>query len=133
MSLAADPGALVGGALGWLVGVGLLAIPGLEPVIAAGPIMAILAGVGVGGTVGSIVGSLIGLGMPEYEASTLRRPHQRGRHSSFGPLRQFGMGEARRGAVEEQWAPTMSHQPGEASADFLVADKPSPRSTTQAH
>src|SRR5580693_8595212 len=61
-------GAVLGGALGWLAGVGLLAIPGLGPFIAAGPIVAILAGVGVGGTVGSIVGALVGLGMPEYEA-----------------------------------------------------------------
>src|SRR5271156_3150999 len=48
-------GALIGGALGWLAGIGLLAIPGIGPFIAAGPIMAMLAGVGVGGTVGTIV------------------------------------------------------------------------------
>ena len=48
----AGTGAVVGGTLGWLAGIGALAIPGLGPFIAAGPIMAALAGVGVGGAVG---------------------------------------------------------------------------------
>src|SRR3984957_13024956 len=61
-------GAVVGGALGWLAGIGALAIPGIGPFIAAGPIMAALAGVGVGGAVGGIAGALIGMGIPEYEA-----------------------------------------------------------------
>src|ERR1700739_4426769 len=56
----AGSGAVLGGALGWVAGVGMLAIPGLGPFIAAGPIMGLLAGVGVGGTVGSIVGALLG-------------------------------------------------------------------------
>jgi hypothetical protein len=54
--------------MGWLVGIGALAIPGLGPFIAAGPIMAALAGAGVGGTVGGIAGALVGMGIPEYEA-----------------------------------------------------------------
>ena len=61
-------GGVIGGALGWLLGIGALAIPGLGPFIAAGPIVAALAGVGVGGAVGGIAGALIGLGIPEYEA-----------------------------------------------------------------
>jgi hypothetical protein len=61
-------GGLVGGALGVLAGIGALAIPGLGPFIAAGPIMAGLAGLGVGGAVGGIVGALVGMGIPEYEA-----------------------------------------------------------------
>lgn len=64
----AGTGAVVGGALGWLVGIGALAIPGLGPFIAAGPIMAALAGVGVGGAIGGLTGALIGMGIPEYEA-----------------------------------------------------------------
>jgi hypothetical protein len=59
---------VIGGALGWLVGIGALAVPGLGPFIAAGPIMAALAGVGVGGAVGGFTGALVGLGIPEYEA-----------------------------------------------------------------
>ena len=58
----------VGAALGWLAGIGALAIPGLGPFIAAGPIMAGLAGLGVGGAVGGFVGALVGMGIPEYEA-----------------------------------------------------------------
>jgi len=64
----AGTGALLGGGLGWLVGIGALAIPGVGPFIAAGPIMAALAGAGVGGAVGGLTGALIGMGIPEYEA-----------------------------------------------------------------
>src|SRR5438477_1155618 len=64
----ATSGAVIGGSLGWLVGIGALAIPGLGPLIAAGPIVAALTGVGVGGAVGGITGALIGMGIPEYEA-----------------------------------------------------------------
>jgi hypothetical protein len=64
----AGTGAVVGGALGWLAGIGALAIPGLGPFIAAGPIMAALSGAAVGGTVGGLTGALVGLGMPEFEA-----------------------------------------------------------------
>src|SRR6202162_4285841 len=61
-------GAVLGGALGLLAGIGALAIPGVGPLIAAGPIMAALAGVGVGGAVGGFTGALIGMGIPEFEA-----------------------------------------------------------------
>jgi hypothetical protein len=61
-------GGTLGGALGLLAGIGALAIPGVGPFIAAGPIMGALAGVGVGGAVGGLVGALVGMGIPEYEA-----------------------------------------------------------------
>jgi heat induced stress protein YflT len=61
-------GGVVGGTLGLLAGIGALAIPGLGPFIAAGPIMGALAGAGAGGAVGGIVGALVGMGIPEYEA-----------------------------------------------------------------
>src|SRR6201991_3494165 len=61
-------GGAVGGTLGLLAGIGALAIPGVGPLIAAGPIMGALAGLGVGGAVGGMVGALVGLGIPEYEA-----------------------------------------------------------------
>jgi hypothetical protein len=61
-------GIVIGGALGWLAGIGALAIPGAGPFIAAGPIMSTLAGAGAGGIIGGIAGALIGMGVPEYEA-----------------------------------------------------------------
>jgi len=61
-------GGTIGGALGLLAGIGALAIPGVGPFIAAGPIMGALAGVGVGGAVGGLIGALVGMGLPEYEA-----------------------------------------------------------------
>jgi rhodanese-related sulfurtransferase len=61
-------GGAIGGTLGLLAGIGALAIPGLGPFIAAGPIMGALAGVGAGGAVGGLVGALVGMGIPEYEA-----------------------------------------------------------------
>jgi len=64
----ASTGAVIGGTLGLLAGIGALAIPGVGPLIAAGPIMAALAGFGIGGAVGGFTGALIGLGIPEYEA-----------------------------------------------------------------
>jgi hypothetical protein len=61
-------GGILGGTLGVLAGIGTLAIPGVGPFIAAGPIMAGLAGLGVGGAVGGLIGALVGMGIPEYEA-----------------------------------------------------------------
>ena len=59
---------MIGGTLGLLAGLGALAIPGLGPFIAAGPIMGALAGAGTGGVVGGLIGALVGMGIPEYEA-----------------------------------------------------------------
>jgi hypothetical protein len=78
-------GGIVGGALGVLAGMGALAIPGVGPLIAAGPIMAGLAGLGVGGAVGGLVGALVGMGIPEYEAKLYE-----GRVKNGGVPREFG-------------------------------------------
>ncbi len=64
----AGAGGVVGGALGLLAGIGALAIPGVGPLLAAGPILATLSGAAVGAAVGGLGGTLIGLGIPEYEA-----------------------------------------------------------------
>jgi hypothetical protein len=61
-------GGVMAGVLGWLAGIGSLAIPGVGPLIAAGPIMAALSGAAAGGAVGTLAGALVGLGIPEYEA-----------------------------------------------------------------
>jgi len=64
----AGAGGALGGTLGLLAGIGALAIPGLGPFIAAGPLLAALSGAAAGATVGGVAGALIGLGIPEVEA-----------------------------------------------------------------
>lgn len=64
----ASAGSAIGGTLGLLAGIGALAIPGLGPFIAAGPILAALSGAAAGAAVGGVTGSLIGMGIPEIEA-----------------------------------------------------------------
>ena len=64
----AGSGAAIGGVLGWLVGIGAIAIPGIGPLVAAGPVVAALAGAGAAGAAGGLVGGLVGAGIPEIEA-----------------------------------------------------------------
>jgi hypothetical protein len=67
-SAGAAAGAVAGGMIGWLVGAGTLVMPGLGVLLAAGPIVAALAGLGAGSAIGGIAGGVIGFGFPEYEA-----------------------------------------------------------------
>lgn len=119
-------GAVIGGALGWLAGIGALAIPGVGPFMAAGPLMGLLGGIGLGSTVGGITGALIGLGIPEYEAKRYE-------------------GRIRHGCIllsvhcdNPEWAVRARHiltttggedvaSTGEAKADFAMSDKPARR------
>lgn len=71
-------GGLLGGTLGLLAGIGALAIPGLGPFIAAGPLMATLSGAAAGAAVGGVAGALVGLGIPEIEAKSYEGKLQRG-------------------------------------------------------
>ena len=79
-------GALLGGAAGWLIGIGALAIPGIGPVVAAGPIAAALgtagataaAGAGVGVVAGGLLGALTGWGFSEAEAKAYQDGVERG-------------------------------------------------------
>jgi hypothetical protein len=122
----AGTGAVIGGTLGWLTGIGALAIPGLGPFIAAGPIMAALAGAGVGGAVGGVTGALIGMGIPEYEAKRYE-----GRVKKGGILLSVHSDNSewtkRAKAVLERTGAEDISSTGEASADFLKTDKPRPR------
>src|ERR1700674_4272080 len=61
----AGSGAVIGGALGWLAATGAISVPGLGALLVAGPIVAALAGIGVGGTLGGLAGALVGLEIPE--------------------------------------------------------------------
>src|SRR5213075_3046273 len=76
----AATGGATGGVIGLLAGIGALAIPGVGPFIAAGPIMAALSGAAVGATTGGLVGGLIGLGIPEVEA---KRYEQKLKNGNF--------------------------------------------------
>jgi hypothetical protein len=125
----AGTGAVVGGALGWLVGIGALAIPGVGPFIAAGPIVAALAGVGVGGAVGGLTGGLVGLGMPEYEAKRYE-----GRIVKGGILLSVHADDAewvkRAKAILEQSGAEDIASTGETKGDFQNADKPMVRGSS---
>jgi hypothetical protein len=122
----AASGAVVGGTLGWLAGIGSLAIPGLGPFIAAGPIMAALAGVGVGGAVGGMTGALIGLGMPEYEAKRYEGLIKDGAIllSVHSDNREWT--KKAKKILETTGAQDISST-GEAAADFAKSEKPMPR------
>ncbi|WP_217594011.1 general stress protein [Cohnella sp. GbtcB17] len=61
-------GAFLGGTAGLLATAGLLFIPGLGPLLAAGPIATVIAGAAVGGSTGTLIGGLVGLGIPDREA-----------------------------------------------------------------
>jgi hypothetical protein len=122
----AGTGAVLGGGLGWLAGIGALAIPGLGPFIAAGPIMAALAGAGVGGAVGGVAGALLGLGIPEYEAKRYE-----GRVKDGGILLSVHCDNSTwtkkaKEILERTGAEDVSST-AEASGDFATSDRPAAR------
>lgn len=119
----AGTGAVVGGTLGWLAGIGLLAIPGLGPFIAAGPIMALLAGAGVGGAIGGVTGALIGLGMPEYEAKRYEGLIKEGGILLSVHSDDSEWTKRAKQTLERTGARDISSA-GEASADYAKSDKP---------
>jgi len=125
----AGTGAVIGGTLGWLAGIGTLAIPGVGPLIAAGPIMAALAGAGVGGAVGGITGALIGLGIPEYEAKRYE-----GRINKGGILLSVHCDSSEWTKKAKEILKTSGAEDvsstGEASASYDATDKPHSRGVT---
>lgn len=126
----AGTGAIIGGVLGLLAGIGALAIPGLGPFIAAGPIMATLAGIGVGGTIGGLAGALIGLGLPEYEAKRYEgRVKQGGILMSVHCDNRDWVRKAEN-VLEAAGGEDISST-SEASADYAQTDKPRSRGVGQ--
>jgi len=124
----AGSGAVIGGALGWLAGIGLLAVPGLGPFIAAGPIMGLLSGIGVGGTIGGFTGALIGSGMPEYEAKRYEGRIRRGGILLSVHCDDSDLEKRAKRILENTGAQDVSSS-GEAKADFAASDQANPRST----
>jgi hypothetical protein len=121
-------GGVVGGTLGLLAGVGALAIPGLGPFIAAGPIMATLAGIGSGGVVGGLIGALVGMGIPEYEAKRYEgRIKEGGILVSVHCDNSEWVGKAK--DIMKQGGAEDISSAGEASADYAETDKPLRRGT----
>src|SRR5579862_5088582 len=115
-------GGAIGGTLGLLAGIGALAIPGVGPLIAAGPIMGALAGLGVGGAVGGLIGALVGMGIPEYEAKRYE-----GRIKEGGVLLSVHCDTSEeitraKDMLKQTGAQDISSS-GEASADHPAADK----------
>ncbi len=116
-------GAIMGGGLGWLLGIGALAIPGLGPFIAAGPIMAALAGMGAGATLGGVAGGLIGMGMPEYEAKRYEGQVKDGGILISVHCDDSEWSSRAKNILEATGARDVSSS-GEAAGDFNESDKP---------
>jgi hypothetical protein len=116
-------GAVIGGALGWLAGIGALAIPGVGPFIAAGPIMGMLGGIGIGTTVGGLAGALVGLGIPEYEAKRYEGRIKRGGILLSVHCDDSDWTKRAKNILEQTGAEDIAST-GEAKADFAVSDKP---------
>jgi len=122
----ASSGAIIGGALGWLAGIGALAIPGIGPFVAAGPIVSMLSGIGAGGAVGGFAGALIGVGIPEYEAKRYE-----GRIRNGGILLSVHCDNSdwskRAKDILGHTGGTDISTSSEAKADFANTEKPMPR------
>jgi len=124
----AASGVMLGGALGWLAGIGALAIPGLGPFIAAGPIMGALAGAGAGAVTGGLIGALTGLGMPEYEAKRYEGRIKEGCILLSVHCDSSEWVKRAKDLLELTGATDISSA-GEAGADYAKSDKPMPRAT----
>ena len=118
----AGTGAVLGGTLGWLVGIGTLAIPGVGPFIAAGPLMAALAGMGVGGAIGGITGALIGMGIPEHEAKRYEVRVKEGAILLSVHSDNLDWTKRAQEILERTGAQEISST-GEASADYVRAER----------
>jgi hypothetical protein len=122
----AGSGAVIGGTLGWLAGIGALAVPGIGPLLAAGPIVAALAGMGAVGAIGGIAGALIGHGIPEYEAKRYE-----GRVRSGGILMSVHADDQdwvkKAKALLERTGAEQVSASSEVKGDFANAEKPMAR------
>lgn len=123
----ATAGVAIGGTIGLLAGIGALAIPGLGPFIAAGPIMGALAGVGAGGVVGGLIGALVGMGIPEYEAKRYEGLVREGGILTSVHCDNSDWVKRAKTVMERTGAKHISSA-GESGADYAKSDKPKVRS-----
>ena len=124
-------GGIIGGTIGLLAHIGVLAIPGLGPLIAAGPIIAALTGIGSGGVLGGVIGALVGLGIPEYEAKRYE-----GRIKDGGILLSVHCDNAdwlvkAKQLLKDAGAEDIGSA-GEQPADFAISGKPMSRGASVA-
>ena len=77
-------GGILGGLAGLLVGIGALAIPGIGPLVAAGPLAATLLGAGIGAATGGLIGALVGAGVPKKRPASIRRGRRARRRARLG-------------------------------------------------
>src|SRR5689334_8380568 len=119
----ATAGGAIGGTLGLLAGIGALAIPGLGPFIAAGPIMGALAGVGSGAVVGGLIGALVGMGIPEYEAKRYEGLVKEGGILVSVHCDNSDWVKRAKDILERTGANDIASA-GEAGADYAESDKP---------
>ncbi|MGH9665604.1 MAG: DUF3341 domain-containing protein, partial [Bryobacteraceae bacterium] len=121
--------AILGGVVAWLVAIGAVAFPNTAPVIAAGPMVAALSGIGAGAIVGSAIGALIGLAGSEYVA---RRYEGRVRKS--GILLSVHCDSAewihRAKRLLRDTGASRIASAHESKADFAVSERPIPRTRT---
>lgn len=125
----AGSGAVLGGVFGWLAGIGVLAVPGIGPLVAGGPIVAAFAGAGAAGALGGVVGALLGFGMPEYEAKRYEGRVKRGGvllsiHCDSSDWVKRAEKILKRAGAEDIASSR------EASADFGQSDRPAHRTRT---
>jgi hypothetical protein len=119
-------GAVIVGVLGLLAGIGVIAIPGLGPLIAAGPIVAVLTGVGAGGVLGGIIGALAGMEIPEYEAKRYEGLVRQGHVLLSVHCDDSDWVKRAKQLLASTGALHISAT-GEASADYAVSEKPKVR------
>ncbi len=116
-------GLIVGGALGWIAGSGMLALPYLGMLLTAGPIMSLLSGIGVGGVIGGLIGALIGLASPRYEAKRYQGRVRRGAILLSVHCDDSDWAKTAQAIVEQTGAEGISIT-REAKADFATSDRP---------
>jgi len=119
-------GAVVGAAVGWLMGAGTLLVPGLETMQAAGPVLGMLGGMGVGVTLGGLAGAIAGAGVPEYEAKRYEGRVRKGGILLSVHCDNAAWAKTARNILKRTGASDISTT-GEARADFARTEKPMPR------